>query len=529
MAWSIPGRTELADSYPVVIVGGGPVGLGLALDLARRGVGCAVIERRHEPPRIPKGQNLTQRTMEHFAFWGIEEDIRAARRMPHGYPNSGVTAYGNLMSEYSYPWWQRDKVADFYSRPNDRIPQYETERVLRDAASGIEEIDVRYGWSAVEVDGNSVAVVSTESGEESVVEGEFIVGCDGSHSTIRQSAGISEVLSDHKRRMVLLVFSSPELNTILERFGETSFFNIMDPTLDGYWRFLGRVDGAGEFFFHTPVPDDATTENLDFAGLLHHSVGTSFAVDFEHIGFWDLRFAYASPYRQGPVFVAGDAAHSHPPYGGYGINTGFEDARNLGWKLAAWFHGWGSEALLDSYHTERQPVFRSTAEDFIERMIRSGRAFLDKHDPDEDLAGFEQAWVERREKSLTGVSDYVPHYEGSPVVFGPDGGISGAVGNHVFTARPGYHLPPRASVPVDLGPDFTLIAVGRSNDDVAGFVTAAGELGLPLRLVRRELTGEAADYGWPLVLVRPDHYVSWVGDTADLPVVRDAIARSVGR
>lgn len=517
----------MPDRYPVVIVGGGPVGMGLAIDLGQRGVECVVVERHPIPQRIPKGQNLTQRTMEHFAFWGVEEEIRAARRMPEGYPNSGVTAYRNLMSDYSYPWWKRSLVGDYYARPNERIPQYETERVLRERAAQLAPVAVMFEWSGDGVDGNIVRVVSRDTGEERFVEGEFVIGCDGSHSTIRDAAGIPEALSDHDRRMVLLVFRSPELHRVLERFGEASFYNIMDPTLDGYWRFLGRVDGAGEFFFHAPVPPDATKESFDFAGLLHESVGTEFDIDFSYIGFWDLRIAVADPYRRGPVFVAGDAAHSHPPYGGYGINTGFEDVRNLGWKLAAWFDGWGSEALLDSYGAERQPVFQSTAGDFIEKMIDSGRTFLSKHDPEVDLADFEAAWEVRKKRSAMGVADFEPHYEGSPIVSAS--GTSSAVGSHVFTARAGHHLPPRAGVFDALGSGFTLVSVDGPVESVEAFRAAAADLGVPLEMVVREATGEAVDYDSSLILVRPDHFVAWVGDHADAGVAREVMGRAVGR
>jgi 4-hydroxyisophthalate hydroxylase len=517
----------MADRYPVVIVGGGPVGMGLAVDLGSRGVECLVVERHHTPQPIPKGQNLTQRTMEHFAFWGVERQIRAARRMPAGYPNSGVTAYRDLMSEYSYPWWRRSLVADYYSKPNERIPQYETERVLREKVAELATVEVRYGWSGEGLDANAVRVVSWETGEEEIVEGEFVVGCDGSHSTIREAAGIGEIVSDHDRRMVLLVFRSPELHEALSRFGEVAFFNIMDPTLDGYWRFLGRVDGEGEFFFHAPVPADATRESFDFAGLLHESVGARFQVVFHYVGFWDLRFAVADPYRKGPVFVAGDAAHSHPPYGGYGINTGFEDVRNLGWKLAAWFEGWGSEALLDSYGAERQPVFRSTAADFIEKMIDSQREFLTGHDPDADPDDFASAWAERKRRSSMGVSDFEPHYEGSPIVWAS--GTPSAVGSHQFTARPGHHLPPRDGVFEELGPGFTLIAVGASDESAAAFVAAADSSGVPLDVVTREAGSEAEEYGSCLILVRPDHFVSWVGDGADPATAGEVLARSAGR
>lgn len=515
------------DRYPVVIVGGGPVGMGLAVDLGRRGIGSLVVERHHTPQPIPKGQNLTQRTLEHFAFWGVEDDVRAARRMPEGYPNSGVTAYGNLMSDYSFPWWKRSMVGDYYARTNERIPQYETERVLREAVDRLDHVTVTYEWSGEGVDGNTVRIVSRETGEDREIEAEFVIGCDGSHSTIREAAGIGEIMSDHDRRMVLLVFRSPGLHEALDRFGDASFFNIMDPTLEGYWRFLGRVDGEGEFFFHAPVPDDATEDSYDFTGLLHDSVGTEFEVEFEYVGFWDLRFAVADPYRKGAVFVAGDAAHSHPPYGGYGINTGFEDVRNLSWKLAAWFQGWGSEALLDSYETERQPVFQSTASDFIEKMIDSQREFVTAHDPDRDLVDFEKAWEKRKERAAMGVADFEPHYEGSPIVWAS--GTSSAVGAHDFTAEAGHHLPPRAGVFDALGPGFSLVSVDADAGSESAFRTAADELGVPLDVVRRTETSEAADYGSRLILVRPDHFVAWAGDSADSAVAREVLALSVGR
>lgn len=506
----------------VIIVGGGPVGMGLAMELGLRRVRCLVVEKHHQPQRIPKGQNLTQRTMEHFAFWGIEEAVRSARKMPSGYPNSGVTAYRNLMSDYSYPWWRRSMVADYYARSNERIPQYETERVLRMSVESLETVEVLYGWSALTVEGDGVRIIREESCDEETIEAEFVVGCDGSSSIVRQTAGFGQILTDHDRRMVLLVFRSPGLHEILRRFGEASFFNIMDPSLDGYWRFLGRVDGEGEFFFHAPVSADAELDEHDFTKLLWESVGARFDVVFEHMGFWDLRFAVTDPYRKGDVFVAGDAAHSHPPYGGYGINTGFEDVRNLGWKLAATIEGWGGPALLDTYGLERQPVFRSTATDFIEKMIESGRVFLSEHDPEADLADFETAWAERKASSGTGVADFEPHYEGSPIVFGPEGGVSSAVGTHMLEARPGHHLPPAGNLFDDLGRDFTLLAdPGLDTTELAG---AAEDLQIPVSVV----SGDLSAYGSSLILVRPDHYVSWVGEEADAALAHRVLIRSVG-
>ena len=143
------------------------------------------------------------------------------------------------------------------------------------------------------------------------------------------------------------------------------------------------------------MPTDTTRDNFDFHGLLQHAAGFQFACEFDHVGFWDLRVAVAEKYQVGRVFIAGDAAHSHPPYGGFGLNNGLEDVANLGWKLAAKLKGWGGDALLQSYSEERRPIFQEMAEDFIAARIRNDGAFLDRYNPERDRAEFERAWKEQ--------------------------------------------------------------------------------------------------------------------------------------
>ena len=149
-----------------------------------------------------------------------------------------------------------------------------------------------------------------------------------------------------------------------------------------------------------------------------------------------MRVAVAEPYQVGRAFIAGDAAHSHPPYGGFGLNNGLEDAVNLGWKLAARLQGWGSDALLASYSDERRPIFREMATDFIATRIRNDREFLERYNPSRDRAEFERAWNARaRAISASARRCYEPGYEGSPVVAGPPGGKTTAHGQHMFKAR----------------------------------------------------------------------------------------------
>jgi len=508
--------------------------MGLAIGLGLRCIKTTVVERYAQPQPIPKGQNLTQRTMEHFHFWGAEAALRAARTIPPDYGIGGVTSHGTLLSGYNYNWLQRELVRPFYFTDNERLPQYVTEAVLRQRAAQLPAIDLRFGWTCkdvqLEADGVGLEIVNRE-GQKQSLRADYVVGCDGSRSIVRERAGITLTCSDHDRLMVLLVFRSVELHRLLDRFPGKSFYNVLHPDLEGYWKFFGRVDLGTTWFFHAPVPADTTRHNFDFRRLLHEAAGAEFDVEFEHIGFWDLRFTLADSYRAGRVFIAGDAAHSHPPYGGYGINSGFEDAVNLAWKLAATLQGWAPPGLLDSYDAERRPVFASTARDFIEASIFRDRDFLRQHDPARDRADFEAAWQARQSGARAEVNAFEPNYEGSPVVFGPAGGVSSAIGSHAYAARAGHHLAPQPlssgkNVFEELGHGFTLIDLA-DGSAAAAFEHAATRLGVPLKMIRDIASSGREKYEAGLILVRPDQFVAYAGDHADN--APEILMRAIGR
>ncbi len=508
----------------VIVAGGGPVGCGLAIELGQRGVQCILIERHRQPQPIPKGQNLTQRTMEHMHAWGCEAELRAARTIPKSYGIGGLTAYGTLLGGYQYDWLQRELVRPYYFTDNERLPQYATEAVLRARVATLPSVTTLYDWSVSglgqDADGVNVTVAARDVGSAKTLRARYAAGCDGSRSLVREQGGITQTLSDHDRRMVLLVFRSTGLHTLLERFPGKSYYNVLHPELEGYWKFFGRVDLGTTWFFHAPVPLGTTADNFDFVRLLHEAAGAAFDVAFEHIGFWDLRFAIADQYRNGRVFIAGDAAHSHPPYGGYGVNTGLEDARNLGWKLAATFQGWGGAALLDSYEGERRPVFASTARDFIEKAIAQDRAFLAAFDPARDAVAFEREWSARASGARAEINAFEPHYEGSPIVAGAMGAVCSAVGGHAFDARAGHHLSPQPlssgrNVYESLGAGFTLLAFDAADRDVQDFERSAAAARIPLTVVRDTRRDGRERYAARLVLVRPDQFVAWVGESAD--------------
>ncbi len=507
--------------YQVVIVGGGPVGVALAVELGQREISSVVVERRLEPQRIPKGQNLTQRSAEHFYYWGVADELKAARMLPPSYPMSGIVAYRDLNNEYWYAPPLREIVNSYYFQENERLPQFQTEQVLRKRLAQLSCAETRFGWVAETIEQNDggvrVTIAQDGGAGREILEADYVVGCDGGHSTVREQIGIERGGADFNQLMVLALFRSRELHEKLQRFPPRSTYRVIHPDLKGYWQFFGRVDVGESWFFHSPVPANTTRESYDFQGLMEKAAGFTFTCDFDYVGFWDLRISVAEKYQVGRAFIAGDAAHSHPPYGAYGLNNGLDDVVNLGWKIAAKLKGWGSDALLRTYTEERRPIFKETAEDFIEAGIRRDKEFLARYSPDRDRPEFERAWKEHANAAAPRVLTYEPNYEGSSVVLGPPQGVSSAHGTHTFKARAGHHLPPQLlssgrNVFEELGPDFTLLAFDADDQTVLAFVEAAKTRGVPLKIVRDSYRDGRTAYEAKLILVRPDRYAVWTGD-----------------
>jgi 2-polyprenyl-6-methoxyphenol hydroxylase-like FAD-dependent oxidoreductase len=528
----------MAARAQVVIVGGGPVGVGLAIELGQRGISCLLVERRVGLHNIPKGQNLSPRTLEHFWFWGVLDELRAKRIMPKEVPASGVTGYKSLMSEHWFAIPGREITNRYYFQENDRLPQYEMESVLRARMESLPGVSARWGWSArgiaQDAGGVRVTLARDGSGETEVVEADYCVGCDGGHSAVREQIGIERGGSDFEQLMVLAVFRSRELHEIFgRRFPVRSTYRVLTPELKGYWQFFGRIDVGEGWFFHSPIPNDTDRKNYDAHALIEKVVGVPFKAEYDHVGFWDMRIAVAERYQVGRVFIAGDAAHSHPPYGGFGVNNGLEDATNLGWKLAARLQGWGGDALLASYGEERRAIFKETAEDFIAARMAHEASVLDRFSPEKDLEAFKKAWAGMTDDGSARIATYAPHYSGSPVVMGPPGARSSAHGTHTFEAHAGHHLPPQKlssgrNVYEELGAGFALLAFDGDAGIVAAFQRAAHELGVPLRVVTDTYAGGREAYGARLVLVRPDQFIAWAGDNPPMPP-REMLAKAVGR
>jgi len=510
----VPGHVQ------VVIVGGGPVGVGLAVELGQRGVSCIVVERHLGVGRIPKGQNLTQRTLEHFYFWHCVEELRGRRLLPPGYPIGGLTAYRDFRSDYWHVTAGLERIRDYYFQRNERLPQFLTEEVLRERMAELPSVEARFGWMAKEISHDGAGVRVRIAGEEwpyeeDEITAEYLVGCDGARSLVRESVGIEREGPNYDQKMLLAVFRSTELHDALTRYPERTTYRVMKPEHRGIWQFFGRVEVGQTWFYHGPVPWETKTDDREeMKRLIYEAAGFEFPIEFSHVGFWELRIEAATTYRAGRTFIAGDAAHSHPPYGGFGLNTGLEDVANLGWKLAAALEGWGGDQLLESYSLERQPVFKETGEEVIAGWIATERDFLERYSPERNRAEFEAEW-DKRTQGDTAAPTYEPNYEGSPVVFGHPGAKVGAEGRHSFEARAGHHLAPVVlssgrNVFEELSTGFTLLDLAGGAHDA--FSEDAKALGVPLSVVTDTYEGSRAELGARLVLIRPDQYVAWCGD-----------------
>ena len=225
----------------------------------------------------------------------------------------------------------------------------------------------------------------------------------------------------------------------------------------------------------------------------------------------------ADTYRRGRVFLAGDAAHSHPPYGAFGLNTGLDDVANLAWKLAAALEGWGGETLLDSYSEERRPIFWETGEHVIADGIRRTGELLRVGSPDGDRQEFLESWKVIQEQESSTYTAYEPHYDGSAIVVDAPHPTSGIHGTHTLRAAAGHHLAPQKlssgrNVFEELGTGFTLLAFEAQDRHVNAFQQTSQSMGVPLKVIKDTAEGERKAYKSSLVLVRPDQYVAWSGD-----------------
>jgi 2-polyprenyl-6-methoxyphenol hydroxylase-like FAD-dependent oxidoreductase len=532
---------DVPQEMEVLIVGGGPVGLSAAVEMGRRGVQCLIVEPRRVVSQLrPRAKTTSARTMEHFRRWGLAQRIREVAPLKVDWSQDVVfctTLLGHEVMRFTNCLGLSPQRTDVFAEAGQQIAQSLVEEVLREAVTDLESCHLCLGWSlhTLQQHDNGVrATIVNERGEQRQVEASYVLGCDGARSVVREAIGAHYEGTSDQRPNFGIVFRAPGLAE-RQPHGPAVHYWVLNPSCPGL---LGRMDLEDRWWaIANGVP--AELGLADPHALIHGLVGT--AIDAEVLGTdpWTARMLLADRYRNDRVFLAGDAAHLNPPWGGHGFNTGIGDAVNIGWKLAAVIDGWGGDGLLASYEAERRAV--------AERTIREATANMSVLAPElgnqeleaSGLVGEQarraaaraiQAAKDREFHSLGIVLGY--QYDASPVIV-DDGTPPLPEGqNYEPTARPGARLPhlwlpDGASLYDRLGNGLSLLRL-RDDADVAPLIEAAAAREVPLAVL--ELRGQRLDdlYGASLLLVRPDQHVAWRGASLDRPTAGAVIDRVRG-
>lgn len=520
---------------PVLIVGAGPVGSVLALELAGHGIHSLLLERSLAPSRFPKIDFVNGRSMELLHRLGLAEGIR---RHAVGDTHPFNVVWTRDFAEPPIAEWHFGSVAevsDLIAAVNDgsmpaepyrRMLGSGLEEVLRDAVRGCDLVDLREGWTVTDVsprpDGVTVSAFDATTATRHTVRAQYLAACDGAASTVRQCLEIP-----------------------MKRSGPPSsrcsvYFRSRDPALRRHGRAFVTIAAGGAVLVSRDeldtwtggfgVPGDEPL-TADPVALLQDRLGLEFAVDkVLDVTQSQAVLAVARSYRSGPVFLVGDAAHQFSPAGGYGASTGFADAVDLGWKLAARLVGWGGADLLDSYEAERRPVAVFNGEmcrNLLEICRRFGRLVADGASR-EQLAGY--LAEETHQQDNIGVH-FGYRYSRSPVIRYDRGPAPAWQWRRITpTTWPGGRAPALrladGSALFDhFGPELTLVDLSVGNVGL-GMAEEANRRGIPMLHLVVADPAVRASWERDLVLVRPDQHVAWRGNRvpADWPAVLDQVS-----
>src|SRR5215212_7961182 len=523
----------------VLSVGAGPVGLTLAIDLAWRGIGVTIVERRAraEPPE-PKCNHVAARTMEIFRRLGIADKVRNAG-LPPDYPHdiSYRTSFtGQELTRIEIPC-RRDRFTRKDGpdcnwptpEPPHRINQIFLEPILFDHAAAEPRIRIINRTSvediAVEDESASAVLRDLDTGTVSRLSCRSLIGCDGARSIVRRAIG-AELTGDAIVQRVQSTFiRAPGLidRQRHERAWGTGVINTRRAGM------VYAIDGRERWLIHNYLkPEELDFDSVDRDACIRTilGVGGDFQYDIISREDWYGRRLVANKFRDRSAFIAGDAAHIWVPYAGYGMNAGIADATNLSWLLAAHLNGWAPPAILDAYEGERLPITDQVsrfAMAHAEAEIRRRSAVPDTIEdagPEGARAraeiGKEVYAINVQQYACAGLN-FGTYYDRSPII-AYDGAACPpyTMASYTSSIVPGCRTPhlwvgETKSLYDALGPEFTLLRLDKAID-TAPLVAAAARRRMPLTVLDIDATDAADLYSRKLVLSRPDQHVAWSGD-----------------
>lgn len=542
---------------PVTIVGGGPVGMLLAMQLDAWGVRCVVVNSEPKVRWHPKGNTHNARTMEHYRRLGIAEDVRRLG-LPDDWPTDVLyfsRFNSHLLARLPMPSSAEKRAAltaadtlDQVPEPIHRANQMYVETFLFEHLATLPNVEMRYGWTCTgftDEGDRVVARIERADGQAAeTVTSQWLVGCDGGSSETRKrldirfsgEGGLDQIFFG--RDMLASHVRVPALHRgVLKRRG-WQYWAINDEVIAA----LVALDGKDDFLLHGRLLEGQSLDDARLVSIVQAAAGEP--VDVEVVGNqpWTGGLALvADTFQKGRVVLAGDAVHLFTPTGGFGMNTGLDDTANLAWKLAADIQGWAGSDLMASYEVERRPIaLRNTGA--AHKLARNVADIPLGPDMESDLP---EAVAARKAAGayLAGFGEEFAsigiqlgaRYDGSPIVVG-DGGAPPADDPAIYvpSSVPGGRTPhawvtagdgARASLFDLLGRGFTLLRLGGSATSADPLVGAAKKRGVPLST--RDVPGDALRdlYERDLVLVRPDQHVAWRGNA--LPEDADTLLAQV--
>lgn len=521
---------RIPSTTSVLIAGGGPVGLVAAIELGMRGIDCVVLEPRETVSFLrPRAKTTSVRSMELFRRWGLADRIRAVAKLPVSWSQEVVictSLLGPEVARFENCFGLSEDKIPLFAESSQQVPQPFVERVLREALADIPCVTLAPGWSlesltelASEVYVDAVA----RDGSRQRIAARYVVGCDGGDSKTRESIGVDLGGSTDTRSNLSLVFRAPDLARRVPH-GPAVHYWVFNPRIGGV---MGRYD-----LDETWLATTAAGTQTDPQAILEDLIGDRVPTEIVSTDIWHARMRLADAFQTNRVFLAGDAAHLNPPWGGHGYNTGVGDAVNISWKLAATIQGWGGEALPHSYSPERRPIAARTIADATRNMQAMRHINpvpeLDAAGPSGERArrALGQAARDTMDgefHSLGLVLGY-EYTQSSVVAYEPsEAGRDWDSTGYVPSTRPGTRLPHTwlpdgRSLYDTLGTGMALLKF--DHVDSEAMVTAARHRRVPLTVVDLAGIDLCPEDHTPLLLVRPDQHIAWRGkelphDSAD--------------